>query len=99
MQKIQEELMKLKEDHDSTKKINQQANDHMEKVKIHLNNNEELLEKYETKLAEYNRVEPQNDKAANDWQSNIMQGKSIISISINLFFIIFINFSFGKAES
>ncbi|KRT79073.1 hypothetical protein AMK59_7140, partial [Oryctes borbonicus] len=76
IQKLQDELLKLKDEHDNAQKINKQANDHMEKVKTHLNNNEELLEKYETKLAEYSDkidVLPQNDKAENDWQTGIIQ--------------------------
>lgn len=74
---MQEELLKLKDEHENAQKINKQANEHMEKVKTHLSNNEELLEKYETKLAEYNNkieVLPQNDKAENDWQTNIIKG-------------------------
>lgn len=76
IQTMQEELLKLKDEHENAQKINKQANEHMEKVKTHLSNNEELLEKYETKLAEYNNkieVLPQNDKAENDWQTNIIK--------------------------
>lgn len=77
IQKLQKDLVDLKDEHESAQKINKQANEHMEKVKLHLNSNEELLEKYETKLAEYNNkieVLPQNDKAENDWHTSIMQG-------------------------
>ncbi|KAK9708774.1 hypothetical protein QE152_g26989 [Popillia japonica] len=76
IQKLQKDLVDLKDEHESAQKINKQANEHMEKVKLHLNSNEELLEKYETKLAEYNNkieVLPQNDKAENDWHTSIMQ--------------------------
>ncbi|KAI4457036.1 hypothetical protein MML48_8g00015373 [Holotrichia oblita] len=76
IQKLQKDLLNLKDEHESAQKINKQANEHMEKVKSHLNSNEELLEKYETKLAEYNNkieVIPQNDKAENDWHTSIMQ--------------------------
>lgn len=74
---IEGQLTKIWEENKKNYKLHEHASENLEDVKRHINNSEQVLEKYENKLAEYNNridVLPSNNKAQNDVQVNILQG-------------------------
>jgi chromosome segregation ATPase len=80
MTSMEKDLNKLKEENKSMRQINNQSSENLDKVKRQLSSSEQLLEKYESKLAEYNNRIPQiptdNYKDKNDWHTSFLQGKS-----------------------
>lgn len=65
-------------DNAKSKALAERARESLDNVKLHLNNTGSLLEKYETRLAEFNNrvdVAPPNNKAQTDLQVNILRGK------------------------
>lgn len=56
--KIETELPKLKEDSKHVKDINDKSSDNLEKLKKHIDDNQQLLTKFDKKLSEYNNKIP-----------------------------------------
>jgi chromosome segregation ATPase len=77
MTSMEKDLNKLKEENKSMRQINNQSSENLDKVKRQLSSSEQLLEKYESKLAEYNNRIPQiptdNYKDKNDWHTSFLQ--------------------------
>lgn len=86
---IEKDLHILKEENKNVRDINNKSSENLEKVKLQLNSSEQLLEKYENKLAEYNNRVPEipdnNDKEQNDWHTSYLQGRKNYLYVIKLF--------------
>ncbi|KAF2883355.1 hypothetical protein ILUMI_22857 [Ignelater luminosus] len=77
---IEGQLTKIWEENKKNNKLHEHASSNLEDVKRHINNSEQVLEKYENKLAEYNNridVLPSNDKAQDDMHVNILQALDV----------------------
>jgi chromosome segregation ATPase len=81
MTSMEKDLNKLKEENKSMRQINNQSSENLDKVKRQLSSSEQLLEKYESKLAEYNNRIPQiptdNYKDKNDWHTSFLQALDV----------------------
>nr|XP_015837908.1 PREDICTED: interaptin [Tribolium castaneum] len=82
---MEKDLNKMKEENKNTRDLNTKSSENLEKVKRQLNSSEQLLEKYENKLAEYNNripAVPGNFKDQSDWHSNFLQALEVQKSSV-----------------
>ncbi|XP_023015574.2 uncharacterized protein [Leptinotarsa decemlineata] len=73
--KMEGELAKIREDNKNLNAINDKSSENLDKVKRHLDTSEQLLAKFESKLAEYNKVPepPKPDKEHEEWKQNFLK--------------------------
>lgn len=99
--KLENELLKIRDDNKNMNDINNKSSENLEKVKRQLDTSEQLLAKYETKLAEYNNKIPEiplpNYKEEEEWKQNFLKGKNFTN-SI-FYFKTYVSFKYWKAKN
>nr|CAH7735804.1 unnamed protein product [Callosobruchus chinensis] len=74
--KMETELNKMRDDNRHLNDINSKSNENLEKVKRQLDMSEQLLSRYENRLAEFNKVPELNQgnfKEQDEWKDNFMK--------------------------
>ncbi|CAH1964293.1 unnamed protein product [Acanthoscelides obtectus] len=74
--KMESELNKMREDNRHLNDINSKSNENLEKVKRQLDMSEQLLSRYENRLAEFNKVPELNQgnfKEQDEWKNNFLK--------------------------
>lgn len=78
VRKIEGEIQKIKEENSHLNDINNKSSENLEKVKRQLDTSEQILAKYDTKLAEYNynisEIPVINPKEQDEWNQNLLRG-------------------------
>ncbi|CAH1276108.1 unnamed protein product [Diabrotica balteata] len=70
IEKIENEVSKVKTDNQKVKDLHNKSSDNLEKLKIHLTDSQQLLNKYDKKLADYNSTT--GNKENEMWKLNVI---------------------------
>ncbi|XP_072382843.1 uncharacterized protein [Diabrotica undecimpunctata] len=69
--KIENEVSKIKTDNQQVKDLHNKSSDNLEKLKRHFNDSQQLLNKYDKKLADYNTKT--DSKENEEWKHNVIK--------------------------
>ncbi|CAH1276112.1 unnamed protein product [Diabrotica balteata] len=69
--KIENEVSKIKTDNQQVKDLHNKSSDNLEKLKRHFNDSQQLLNKYDKKLADYNSKT--DNKENQEWKHNVIK--------------------------